>query len=418
MPLKTSWVATANSAETPFPLNNLPYGVFSTDGTEARCGVAIGDMILDMAAAEESGLVALADDPLFDVPYWNDLMAQGPAVWAALRERLTAMLEEGSEARETVEPLLVPMAQATLHMPFMVSEYTDFYAGRHHATNIGTMFRGAENALPPNWLHIPIGYNGRASSVVVSDTPVRRPWGQLKGPNDDKPRFAPCARFDLELEMGAIVGVDSDGPITVQEADNHIFGYVLLNDWSARDIQAWEYQPLGPFQAKATATTISPWIVTKPALDPFRVDAPAREFELLDHLKDVGPMLYDIDLEVTLAPDGKPATTIARTNYKEMYYSSAQQLAHHTTAGSPMNVGDLLGSGTISGPEKTQRGSLIELSWGGKEPVQLDTGETRNFLEDGDTLTLHGSARGDGYTIGFGPCAGKILPALDDPYKR
>ncbi|WP_109466265.1 fumarylacetoacetase [Albibacillus kandeliae] len=418
MPLKTSWVATANSAETPFPLNNLPYGVFSTDGTEARCGVAIGDMILDMAAAEESGLIALADDPLFDVPYWNDLMAQGPAVWAALRERLTALLEEGSEARETVEPLLVPMAQATLHMPFMVSEYTDFYAGRHHATNIGTMFRGAENALPPNWLHIPIGYNGRASSVVVSDTPVRRPWGQLKGPNDDKPRFAPCARFDLELEMGAIVGVDSDGPITVQEADNNIFGYVLLNDWSARDIQAWEYQPLGPFQAKATATTISPWIVTKPALDPFRVDAPAREFELLDHLKDVGPMLYDIDLEVTLAPDGKPATTIARTNYKEMYYSSAQQLAHHTTAGSPMNVGDLLGSGTISGPEKTQRGSLIELSWGGKEPVQLDTGETRNFLEDGDTLTLHGSARGDGYTIGFGPCAGKILPALDDPYKR
>ena len=206
MPLKTSWVATANSAETPFPLNNLPYGVFSTDGTEARCGVAIGDMILDMAAAEERGLIALADDPLFDVPYWNDLMAQGPAVWAALRERLTSLLEEGSEARETVEPLLVPMAQATLHMPFMVSEYTDFYAGRHHATNIGTMFRGAENALPPNWLHIPIGYNGRASSVVVSDTPVRRPWGQLKGPNDDKPRFAPCARFDLELEMGAIVG--------------------------------------------------------------------------------------------------------------------------------------------------------------------------------------------------------------------
>ena len=310
------------------------------------------------------------------------------------------------------------MADATLHMPFMVSEYTDFYAGKHHATNIGTMFRGAENALPPNWLHIPIGYNGRASSVYVSGTDIRRPWGQLKGPNDDKPRFAPCARFDLELEMGAIVGTDSTGPITVQEADDNIFGYVLLNDWSARDIQAWEYQPLGPFQAKATATTISPWIVTKPALEPFRTDTPAREVELLDHLKDCGPMLYDIELEVTLAPEGKSETTIARTNYKEMYYSSAQQLAHHTTAGSPMYVGDLLGSGTISGPGKTERGSLIELSWGGKEPVTLDSGETRSFLEDNDTLTLRGAARGDGYTIGFGDCTGKLLPALDDPYKR
>ena len=418
MPLKKSWIDSANDPAHPFPLNNLPYGVFSIGEDEPRCGVAIGDMILDMAAAEETGLIALADYPLFDVPFWNDLMAEGPAVWAALRDRLTDLLADGADEQEAVEQLLVPMADATLHMPFMVSEYTDFYAGKHHATNIGTMFRGAENALPPNWLHIPIGYNGRASSVYVSGTDIRRPWGQLKGPNDDKPRFAPCARFDLELEMGAIVGTDSTGPITVQEADDNIFGYVLLNDWSARDIQAWEYQPLGPFQAKATATTISPWIVTKPALEPFRTDTPAREVELLDHLKDCGPMLYDIELEVTLAPEGKSETTIARTNYKEMYYSSAQQLAHHTTAGSPMYVGDLLGSGTISGPGKTERGSLIELSWGGKEPVTLDSGETRSFLEDNDTLTLRGAARGDGYTIGFGDCTGKLLPALDDPYKR
>ena len=418
MPLKKSWIDSANDPAHPFPLNNLPYGVFSIGEDEPRCGVAIGDMILDMAAAEETGLIALADYPLFDVPFWNDLMAEGPAVWAALRARLTDLLADGADEREAVEDLLVPMADATLHMPFMVSEYTDFYAGKHHATNIGTMFRGAENALPPNWLHIPIGYNGRASSVYVSGTEIRRPWGQLKGPDDDKPRFAPCARFDLELEMGAIVGTDSTGPITVQEADDNIFGYVLLNDWSARDIQAWEYQPLGPFQAKATATTISPWIVTKPALEPFRTDTPEREAELLDHLKDCGPMLYDIELEVTLAPEGKSETTIARTNYKEMYYSSAQQLAHHTTAGSPMYVGDLLGSGTISGPGKTERGSLIELSWGGKEPVTLDTGETRSFLEDNDTLTLRGAARGDGYTIGFGDCTGKLLPALDDPYKR
>ncbi len=418
MPLKKSWVTSANDPAHPFPLNNLPYGVFSTEGTEPRCGVAIGDMILDMAAAEEAGLIRLMDEPLFDVPYWNDLMEQGPAVWAALRERLTALLADGAAERDKVEPLLVPQAEATLHMPFVVSEYTDFYAGKHHAFNVGTMFRGPENALPPNWLHIPIGYNGRASSVVVSGTDIRRPWGQLKGPNDDRPRFAPSARFDIELEMGAIVGTASEGPITVQEADANIFGYVLLNDWSARDIQAWEYQPLGPFQAKATATSISPWIVTKAALEPFRTDTPPREVELLDHLKDCGPMLYDIELEVTMAPEGKPATTIARTNYKEMYYSSAQQLAHHTTCGCPMNVGDLLGSGTISGPTKDSRGSLLELSWGGKEPITLDTGETRSFIEDGDTLTLRGAARGDGYTIGFGDCTGKLLPALEDPYAR
>lgn len=418
MPLLKSWVASANDAAHPFPLNNLPYGVFSVDGDDPRCGVAIGDLILDMQAAEEAGLIQLADVALFDVPYWNDLMEEGPAVWAALRERLTALLAEGAAEKEKIKPHLVAQGDAELHMPFAVSEYTDFYAGKNHAFNVGTMFRGPENALPPNWLHIPIGYNGRASSVVVSGTDVRRPWGQLKGPNDDKPRWAPCARFDIELEMGAIVGTPSDGPVTVQEADDHIFGYVLLNDWSARDIQAWEYQPLGPFQAKATATSISPWIVTKPALEPFRCDTPEREVELLDHLKDCGPMLYDIGLEVTMAPEGQEATTIARTNYKEMYYSAAQQLAHHTTSGCPMNAGDLLGSGTISGAAKDSRGSLLELSWGGKEPLTLDTGEERSFIADGDTLTLRGAARGDGYTIGFGDCTGTVLPALDDPFKR
>lgn len=418
MPLKTSWLASANSADTDFPLNNLPYGVFSTDSLDARCGVAIGDMILDMQSAEEQGVIDLTDDPLFDVPFWNELMEQGPAVWTALRNRLTELLAEDARDRALVEPMLVPLVEATLYMPLVVSEYTDFYAGRHHATNVGTMFRGAENALPPNWLHIPIGYNGRASSVVVSGTDIRRPWGQLKSPDHDRPAFLPSRRFDLELEMGAIVGMSSDGPITVDEADAAIFGYVLLNDWSARDIQAWEYQPLGPFQAKATATSISPWIVTKAALEPFRTSTPEREFELLDHLKDTGPMLYDIDLRVTLAPAGKVATTIARTNFKEMYYSSAQQLAHHASSGCPMNAGDLLGSGTISGPTKNTRGSLLELSWGGKEPLTLDTGDTRTFLEDGDTLTLEGHAAGDGYRVGFGTCTGTVLPALQDPYQR
>ena len=412
MPLKQSWITSANTADTDFPLNNLPYGVFSTATLDARCGVAIGDMIFDMQAAEEQGVIDLTDEPLFDVPFWNELMEQGPAVWTALRNRLTDLLAEGARDRALVEPLMVPMADATLHLPLVVSEYTDFYAGRHHATNVGTMFRGAENALPPNWLHMPIGYNGRASSVVVSGTDIRRPWGQLKSPDHDAPAYLPSRRFDLELEMGAIVGTSSTGPLTVDQADAAIFGYVLLNDWSARDIQAWEYQPLGPFQAKATATSISPWIVTKAALDPFRTSTPEREVPLLDHLKDTGPMLYDIDLSVTLAPADKPATTITQTNYKEMYYSSAQQLAHHATSGCPMNAGDLLGSGTISGPTKPERGSLLELSWGGKEPLTLDTGETRTFLEDGDTLTLAGHANGDGYRIGFGTCTGTILPAL------
>ena len=406
MTLKRSWVASANSAETPFPLNNLPYGVFSTAGGTPRLGVAIGDQILDVAKLAERFAVNAA--VLTDPRGWNGLMELGTEAWSAFRSALTNILSETAEMRPDA---LIAQADAVMHMPFTVTEYTDFYAGKHHAMNVGTMFRGPENALPPNWLHIPIGYNGRASSVVVSGTDIRRPWGQLKGPDDDAPRWAPSQRFDIELELGAIVGRGSNGPITVTQADDNIFGYVLLNDWSARDIQAWEYQPLGPFQAKATATSISPWIVTKAALEPFRCSTPAREKDLLPHLQDTGPMLYDISLSVALNGD-----TIARTNYNEMYYSAAQQLAHHTTSGCPMRVGDLLGSGTISGPERGNRGSLLELSWGGKEPFETTSG-IRSFIEDGDTLTLQGTARGEGYQVGFGQCTGTVLPAHDDPYK-
>nr|WP_275116210.1 fumarylacetoacetase [Aliiroseovarius subalbicans] len=415
-----SWVASANTADTPFPLNNLPYGVFSTDDSDPHCGVAIGDMILDVTALEEAGVIKIDEVPVFDLPMWNEFMDMGAEVWTGFRDSLQELLGADADAdtQAALKGYLVAQADAEMHMPFAVSEYTDFYAGKNHAVNVGTMFRGAENALPPNWLHIPIGYNGRASSVVVSGTDVRRPWGQLKAPDAQMPSFDPCKRFDLELEMGAIVGQPSDGPITVGEADANIFGYVLLNDWSARDIQAWEYQPLGPFQAKATATTISPWIVPAIALEPFRTTTPEREKELLPYLAEPKPGLFDIDLEVTLAPEGKAETTIARTNYAQMYYSAAQQLAHHTTSGCAMNVGDLLGSGTISGPTKPERGSLLELSWGGKEPLTLDTGETRTFLEDGDTLTLKGAAKGNGYQIGFGDCAGTVLPALTDPFKR
>jgi fumarylacetoacetase len=410
-----SWVESANSASTDFPLANLPCGVFSTANGGPRCGVAIGGLVLDVAALEAEGVIALPGGPYLDQPRWNPLMAAGPKVWAALRARLTELLAEGSEAWPDVNPHLSPLAEATLHLPFQVAEYTDFYAGKHHASNVGTMFRGPENALPANWLSIPIGYNGRASSVVVSGTDVRRPWGQVKAPDEALPRFAPSARFDLELELGAIVGTPSSGMVSVAEADAMIFGYVLLNDWSARDIQSWEYQPLGPFQSKATATTISPWIVTKAALDPFRASTPPRERPLLPYLREPGPTLYDIALEVGLTPEGGEETVIARTNARELYYSPAQQLAHHTSSGCPMTTGDLLGSGTISGPERQNRGSLLELSWGGKEPVPLDGGGTRSFLENGDRLTLRGYAQGEGYRIGFGDCSGRVLPAVPLP---
>jgi fumarylacetoacetase len=414
-----SWVESANQAEADFPLNNLPCGVFSTAGTGPRCGMAIGDFVLDLGGLEAAGTVRLPYGLLLGLPFWNGVMAAGPEVWADLRAQVTDLLAEGADQQAATARYLVPLTEVTLHLPFTLSEYTDFYAGRHHATNVGTMFRGAENALPPNWLHIPIGYNGRASSVVVSGTDVRRPWGQVKGPNDTAPRFAPSSRFDIELELGAVVGLPSEQgrPVSVARADEMIFGYVLLNDWSARDIQAWEYQPLGPFQSKATATSIGPWIVMKAALEPFRKPTPPREVPLLPHLTEPGPMLYDIALEVGLTPEGGTQTVISRTNYAEMYYSAPQQLAHHTTSGCPMNVGDLLGSGTISGPTKDSRGSLLELSWGGKEPFPI-TGGTRSFIEDNDTLTLRGHAQGQGYRIGFGDCVGKLLPALPDPYAQ
>ncbi len=415
-----SWVASANDADGHFPLQNLPFGVFSTPGEAPRCAVAIGDRVLDLAALEAAGLLDVdGGGAVFGRPALNEFMALGNGAWEAVRARLTELLaEDGDRALAAADALrdraLVPMTEATMHLPFAVTGYTDFYAGRQHALNVGTMFRGPENALPPNWLHIPIGYNGRASTVVVSGTEVRRPLGQRKPPDAEVPVFGPCRRLDIELEMGAVVGQPSalGEPVTVAEADRMIFGYVLLNDWSARDIQAWEYQPLGPFQAKVFATSISPWVVTRAALDPFRISTPEREKALLPYLQEPGPMLYDIELEVRMQPAGaSAASTISRTNYQHMYYSSAQQLAHHAVCGCRMQVGDLLGSGTISGPDPSQYGSLLEMTWGGKEPLELDTGESRTFIEDGDTLTLTGWAQGDGYRIGFGECVGTVTPA-------
>lgn len=412
-----SWVASANGAATDFPLANLPCGVFSAGGAR-RCGVAIGDHLLDVAALEAAGLLRLSEAPVLDRAEWNPVMALGPETWAALRARLTDLLAEGSAERDAAERHLLPLSEVRLHLPFRIAEYTDFYASIHHARNVGTMLRGAENALPPNWLSMPIGYNGRASSVVVSGTPVRRPWGQILEKGAELPVFAPSRRFDMEVELGAVVGTAASGPVTVAEAEAMIFGYVLLNDWSARDIQGWEYQPLGPFQSKATATTISPWIVMAAALRPHRVATPPRLRPLLPHLAEPGPTLVDIAIEATLAPEGGGESVICHTHSRDLYFSAAQQLAHHSACGCPMSVGDLLGSGTISGPVRESRGCLLELTWGGAEPLTLAGGEERRFLEDGDRVTLRGHAQGAGYRIGFGLCEGQMLPALTDPYGR
>ena len=416
-----SWIASANAPDSPFPIQNLPYGVFARHGEAPRCGVAIGDSVVDLASLEAAGLIAAGG--AFSAPALNEFMAKGPALWAEVRARLTELLREGgdpalSDSAAMRAGGLAPIAEVELRLPFRVAGYTDFYAGRNHASNVGTMLRGAENALPPNWFSIPIGYNGRASTVVVSGAPVVRPLGQMKPAGVDLPVFGPCRRLDIELELGAVVGLPSTmgKPLTVAEADEMIFGYVLLNDWSARDIQGWEYQPLGPFQAKVFATTISPWVVTKAALEPFRVSTPPRERPLLPYLQEPRPLLYEIALEVKMQPRGAArATTISRTNSNQLYYSAAQQLAHHAIGGCKMDCGDLLGSGTISGVTRDSCGSLIEITWGGKEPLTLDTGEKRAFLEDGDTMTLTGWAQGATYRIGFGECVGEIWPSPSPP---
>ena len=376
--------------------------MFSVAGEPPRCGVAIGDRIVDLAAAEAAGLID--GQGTFDRPALNDFIALGRDAWAATRARLTELL-----AAEGGNPDLptVAMTDATLHLPIRVTEYTDFYASKNHAFNVGVLFRGPENALPAQWTHMPIGYNGRASWVVVSGTDLHRPMGQLKG--EDGPIWAPCRRLDLELELGAIGGADSalGDRVSVEQAEAMIFGYVLLNDWSARDVQAWEYQPLGPFQSKALGTTISPWIVTTAALEPFRCEGAERVNPLLPYLQETRPGFFDINLAWSM--NGQ---VMARTNYNVMYYSSAQQLAHHTESGCPMRVGDMLGTGTISGPDRDQTGALLEMTAGGKDPVTVN-GESRTFIQDGDTVALHGFAQGDGYRIGFGPCTGTILPAKE-----
>ncbi|GEC58591.1 fumarylacetoacetase [Bradyrhizobium japonicum] len=402
-----------------FPIQNLPYGVFSSkDGLAPRVGVAIGDYVLDLWELEQDSRLDVGPLGVFSQPSLNAFMALGPKVWSATRARISELLRsdhpELRDNRELRARALVPMADVKLHMPFAVSGYTDFYSSKEHATNVGVMFRGKDNALQPNWLHMPIGYNGRASTVVVSGTKVRRPRGQLKPPTAEVPSFGSCKRLDFELEMGVVVGQASPmgAMLTEKQAEEMIFGFVILNDWSARDIQQWEYVPLGPFQAKAFATSISPWVVTREALEPFRMQGPAQQPEPLAYLKQTQPNNYDMQLDVALRAGAmNEAKTICSTNFKYMYWSSVQQLVHHASSGCAMNVGDLLGSGTISGPEKHQRGSLLEISWNGTEPVELASGVTRSFLEDGDSLVMRGWCQGDGYRVGFGEVEGTIVAA-------
>lgn len=418
-PALRSFVEVARDSH--FPIQNLPYGVFSTTADPApHAGVAIGDRVLDLAVLEDAGMLAIAPEGrrVFDRATLNDFIALGQATWSTTRARLSELLRYDNPELRDSGPLrqraLVPMTQAELRLPVAILGYTDFYSSKEHATNVGMMFRDPKNALLPNWLEIPIAYNGRASSVVVSGSPVRRPNGQTKAPDANRPTFGPCRKLDFELETAFIVGGGNPlgEPIPVADAERRIFGMVLLNDWSARDIQQWESAPLGPFNSKSFATSISPWIVTLEALAPFRAEGPRQEPEPLAYLRHAGPRAFDIELEARLRAEGdQQPTIICRTNFRHLYWSMAQQLAHHTVGGCNARVGDLMGSGTISGPTPDSFGSLLELTWNGKKPLALSSGKSRAFLEDGDEVVITGWSGGKGYRVGFGEVRGRVLPA-------
>ena len=404
-----------------FPIQNLPFGVFSTrQSPEPRVGVAIGEWVLDLAELEKIGLLTPGSEPVFNQPALNDFVALGQSVWRSTRSQISLLLRDDHARLRDDAALrasaLIPMHEAIMHLPITVSGYTDFYSSKEHATNVGSMFRDPANALLPNWLHLPVGYNGRASSVVVSGTEIRRPMGQVKPPSAEQPLFAACAKLDFELETAFIVGANTalGESVSVNDAEEMMFGMVLLNDWSARDIQQWEYVPLGPFNAKTFATSISPWVVTMEALEPFRVPGPKQEPEPLPYLRQSGDHSFDIQLAVELqTAECEQPTTICNTNYRAMYWSMAQQLAHHTISGCNLRVGDLMASGTISGTQPDSFGSLLELSWNGQRPVTLSDGQIkRSFLEDGDVVTLRGACIGAHYRCGFGAVSGRIIPAL------
>jgi fumarylacetoacetase len=414
------------AADSHFPIQNLPYGVFRPrQGGSPRIGVAIGEYVLDLSVLDEAGLfdaTSVGGKKIFHQPSLNRFMALGRPVWREVREQIQRLLDAAEPTLRDDAALrskaFFRQHEVEMLLPAEIGDYTDFYASKDHATNVGIMFRGKENALMPNWTHLPVGYHGRSSSIVLSGTDVRRPLGQMKPGDAVAPVFGPCRQLDFELEMACLIGPGNEQgkPIAVERAEDHIFGLVLLNDWSARDIQAWEYQPLGPFLAKNFATSISPWVVTLEALEPFRVSGPKQDPAPLPYLRTSAPGSFDIQLEVYLKGEKmEEPQRITRSNFRYLYWSMAQQIAHHTIGGCNLRTGDLLASGTISGPEKESRGCLLELAWRGQEPLQMNNGEQRVWLEDGDELTITGWCQGDGYRVGFGEVTGKILPALAWP---
>jgi fumarylacetoacetase len=405
-----------------FPIQNLPYGIFSNtqDGVR-RAGTAIGEWVLDLAALEANGYLKIqAGETYFAQSTLNKFIESGKANWSKIRAELQELLSaDNAELRDNSalrEQVFFKQADVTLHLPVHVPGYTDFYSSKEHATNVGCMFRDPKNALLPNWSELPVGYNGRASSVIVSGTDIVRPSGQIKLPNADRPQFSACRKLDFELETGFIVGKANNlgEPIAIENAWDHIFGMVLFNDWSARDLQQWEYVPLGPFNAKTFASSISPWIVTLEALEPFKTHSPVQEPQPLAYLReDHSSNSYDINLSVEIQANGADqADVISETNFKYMYWSMAQQLTHHTIAGCNVQVGDLMGSGTISGPTPNSYGSLLEITWNAAKPLTLSNGEERSFIQDGDTLIMKGFCEKGGLRIGFGEVTGKVRPAV------
>ncbi|MBD3334935.1 MAG: fumarylacetoacetase [Candidatus Eisenbacteria bacterium] len=407
-----------------FPIQNLPYGVcMRSDERDPRLCTAIGDRILDLKEIAEAGHFSRSDRlsaAVFDAPNLNPFMALGRPAWAEARAVITRLLSAEEPAlRDDArlrEKALVPRDQVQMLLPVEIGDYTDFYSSREHATNVGIMFRGKENALMPNWLHLPVAYHGRSSSVVVSGTDLHRPQGQTKPDQAEAPVYGPSNLLDFELEMGFFVGPGTrlGDPVAAERAEEHIFGLVLVNDWSARDIQKWEYQPLGPFLGKNFGTSISPWVVPLEALEPFRTNGPPQDPEPLPYLRTQGPRAFDIQLEVLLqTPQVDAPRRICLSNFKHMYWNMCQQLAHHTVTGCNLRTGDLMASGTISGPHPESYGSLLELTWRGSRPLQMPDGSTRTFLQDGDRLTMTAWCQGDGYRVGFGEVTGRILPARE-----
>jgi fumarylacetoacetase len=412
-----SWVQVPKDSD--FTIYNLPFGVFQNKRLSPRTGVAIGDKIVDLAVLHDEGffsdLTQLPND-IFLRDSLNEFISLGKPVTRRVRETVQELLKEDNEMLRDHQirgKAMVNRKEAEMLIPVKVGDYTDFYSSMEHATNVGTMFRDPDNALLPNWKHIPVGYHGRASSIIPSGVPIHRPKGQYKDPNMEKPEFGPSRRLDFELELAFITGRQTKmgDSISTDEAEDFIFGFVLFNDWSARDIQAWEYVPLGPFLGKNFASSISPWIVTLEALEHFRLQGPSQDPEVLPYLKCEKAHAFDINLEVYIQPGSKSSTKVCSSNFKYMYWNIAQQLAHHTVNGCNINVGDMYASGTISGPTEDSYGSMLELAWKGTKPIKLEDGSERKFIEDGDTVVMRGFCKKDGIRVGFGEVSTKVLPS-------